>query len=321
MTVDKTFVNAMCISRQKYLLGKDKLARLLDCADFDEAFRMLGEMGFGEGDFAPMDYERLLLGEQVKLYDFVRSYSPTEAIKAFLLAPKDFYNAEYLVRSAHVALPDLPLVAGTVSVDRVKKGVAGAYHLLPAYLVAPIREAEALFERGVATGVAVSTVFARALYAHLLSVCKGRRVRGYVQWQIDAKNVSIALRSATKADIESMYIEGGLLSLDSLVLLEKGERTAIDRRFTGTDYADVVRLAVDAKEHGMPLVAYENAVDSAFLLSLYPERYSCEGDAPFLLYYGYKTNDIQNVRLILAGKLAGADKEDIKARLRVSYGE
>ena len=142
-----------------------------------------------------------------------------------------------------------------------------------------------------------------------------------MQWQIDAKNVSIALRSATRAEIESMYIEGGKLSLDSLVLLQKGERTAIDRRFTGTEYADVVRLALEAREHGLPLVAYENAVDSAFLRSLYAERYSCEGDAPFLLYYGYKTNDIQNVRIILAGKLACADKDKIKARLRVCYGE
>lgn len=321
MSVDKTFVNAMCISRQKYLLGKDKLARLLECADFDEAFRMVQEYGFGEGDVAPSEYERVLLAEQVKLYDFVRSYAPTEAIKTFLLAPKDCYNAEYLLRRAHVSLPDLPLVAGTVSVDRIKKGVQGAYNLLPSYLVEPVKEAEALFERGQATGVAVSTVFARALYAHLLSVCKGRRIRGYVQWQIDAKNVSVALRSGSRAEIENMYIEGGLVALDSLLLLQKGERTAIERRFTGTEYAEVVRLALEAKEHGLPLIAYENAVDSAFLRSLYAERYSCEGDAPFLLYFGYKTNDIQNVRLILAGKLARADKDSIKARLRVSYGE
>lgn len=321
MSVDKTFVNAMCISRQKNLLGKDKLARLLECADFDETIRMLGEYGFGEGDAVSADYEHLLLSEQTKLYDFVRSYAPTDAIGAFLLAPKDFYNAEYLLRAAHVTLPELPLVAGTVSVDRVKKGIAGAYNLLPTWLVEPVKEAEALFERGTATGVAVSTVFTRAMYAYLLSVCKGRRVRGYVQWQIDAKNVSIALRSANRAEIESMYIEGGKVSLDSLVLLGKGERTAIDRRFAGTDYTEVVRLALDAKERKLPLVAYENAVDSAFLRSLYPERYSCEGDAPFLLYFGYKANDIANVRLILAGKLAGADKENIKARLRVSYGE
>jgi vacuolar-type H+-ATPase subunit C/Vma6 len=237
------------------------------------------------------------------------------------LAPKDFYNAEYLLRQCYKALPDLPLVEGEVPLERIKKGLDGAYNLLPSYLVAPIKEASALFERESASGVEISTVFTRALYAHLADVCKSRRVRGYVVWQIDAKNISVALRSATRADLERMWIEGGKVSFDSLLLLQKGERTSLDRRFIGTEYVDVVRAALDAKEKGLPLIAYENAVDSAFLRSLYPERYSSEGVAPFLLYFGYVSNDIANVRVVLAGKLAKADKESIKARLRVCYGE
>ena len=82
-----------------------------------------------------------------------------------------------------------------------------------------------------------------------------------------------------------------------------------------------VAAAVEAKEQRLPLIAYENAVDSAFLRSLYPHRYDSEGVAPFLLYFGYRTNDIANVRIVLAAKLAGADKDSIKTRLRVSYGE
>lgn len=321
MSVDKTFVNAMCISRQKNLLGKDKLTRLLEAADFEEAYRMLAEFGFGEGDVPSAEYERLLAGEQRKLYDFVRTYAPTEDIKAYCLVPRDCYNAEYLVRAAYVSLSDVVNQAGEVPLDRMKKGVQGAYHLLPEWLVPPVKEAQAMFERGDATGVAVSTVFARAQYAHLLSVCRRAPVKRYVQWQIDTKNISVALRSANRAELESMWIEGGQVSFDSLLLLHKGERTAVERRFLQTDYTEVVRLALEAKDKHLPLVAYENAVDSAFLRSLLPMRYSSEGVAPFLLYYGYKTNDIANVRVLLAGKLAGADKDTIKARMRVSYGE
>ena len=321
MNVDKTFVNAMCISRQKSLLGKDKFARLLEASDFEEAFRMLSEFGFGEGDVAPAEYERMLYAEQAKLLAFVRSYAPTEAIKAFCLAPRDGYNAEYLLRQAYVSLPEVALQEGTVPVERIKKGVAGAYNVLPEWLVTPVKEVQAMFERGDATGVGVSTVFSRALYAYLLTVCRDRRTRGYVRWQIDTKNIAVALRSASRTELESMWIEGGKLSLDTLRLLQKGERTAADRRFMQTDYTEVVRAAVEAKEKGLPLVAYERAVDSAFLRSLLPERYSSEGVAPFLLYYGYKTNDIANVRVILAGKLARAERDSIRDRMRVSYGE
>ena len=321
MSVDKTFVNAMCISRQKYLLGKEKINRLLDAASFEEAFRMLGEFGFGESDVAPLDSERLLFSETVALSSFVATYAPTDEVKAFCLAPRDYLNAEYLLRRQRVGLPDVQLAHGLIPLDRLQKGIDGAYNLLPSSLAAAVKEASALFDRGAATGVAVSTLFTRAMYAYLLTTCRSRRVKGYVQWQIDAKNLSIALRSATRQELESMWIEGGKVSFDSLLLLQKGDRSALDRRFYGTDYSEVVRLALDARQNGRPLVAYENAVDSAFLRSLLPERYSVEGLAPFLLYFGYKTNDVFNVRVVLAGKLAGADKDTIKARLRVSYGE
>lgn len=321
MSIDKTFVNAMCISRQKYLLGKDKLARLMEAASFEEAYHMLGEMGFGEGNADPALYQQMLVAEQAKLHDFVRAYAPTEAIKAYCLAPRDFYNAEYAVRQQYLSLPDPSPVDGTISFERIRKGVSGAYNVLPPWLVAPIKQASALFERGEATGVAVSTIFLRAQYEYLLSECRRAPMRRYVQWQIDTKNISVALRASTRSELESMWIEGGQLSFDTLLLLQKGDRTAVNRRFMQTDYTQAVHAAVEAKEQQQPLIAYENAVDSAFLRSLYPHRYDSEGVAPFLLYFGYRTNDIANVRIVLAAKAAGADKESIKSRLRVSYGE
>lgn len=322
MSIDRTFVNAMCISRQKSLLGKEKIARLLDAASFDEAYRMLGEMGFGDVDsVSAAEYEQVLLAEQMKLYDFVRAYAPTDAIRAYCLAPRDAYNAEYLVRQAYVTLPEARLVPGEVPMERLRKGIDGSYQVLPAWLVTPIRESQAMFERGDATGVAVSTVFLRALYDYLLAVCRFGQMRRFVQWQIDTKNISVALRAGKLSELEAMWIEGGQISLASLVLLLKRDGTAVSRRFMQTDYSAVIRAAMDAKEQNKPLVAYENAVDSEFLRSLLPQKYSCEGVEPFLLYFGYRANDIANVRVVLAAKLAGADKDSIKARLRVSYGE
>ena len=138
MSVDKTFVNAMCISRQKYLLGKEKINRLLDAASFEEAFRMLCEFGFGESDVAPLDYERLLFSETVALSSFVATYAPTDEVKAFCLAPRDYLNAEYLLRRQRVGLPDVQLAHGLIPLDRLQKGIDGAYNLLPSSLAAAV---------------------------------------------------------------------------------------------------------------------------------------------------------------------------------------
>ena len=117
-----------------------------------------------------------------------------------------------------------------------------------------------------------------------------------------------------------MAIAGGKYDMDDLRVVFGGDRTAIERRFAFSDYSEVVREALDAKEAGKPLVAYERISDSALLASLYPRRYESEGLVPFLLYYAYKTNEIANVRILMAGKIAGVDKEVVKERLRLGYG-
>lgn len=313
------FVNAMCISRQKDLLTKDKLLRAAEAADAKEAFRLLREAGFGEGDAPYTDYERLLAEQDNELVTFVKQFAPNEQVAAFCLAPRDFANAECLVRSAKTAWKGV-VGEGTIRLDTLQKGVDGEYNLLPDYMVGCVREAVTMFDMGTATGVGISTLFARALYAHLLAVCTRRPLRRYVQWQIDIKNIAVALRSATWAEVQAMAIEGGRVDRDDLRVLFGGDRTAIERRFAFSDYAQVVLEALAAKEAHRPLVVFERMADSALLLSLYPRRYDSEGPVPFLLYYAYKTNEIANVRIVMAGKMAGVDSDTIKERLRLSYG-
>lgn len=316
--LDQMFVNAMCISRQKDLLGKDKLLRVLDAPDGKEAFRMLREAGFGDGDVEFGQYESLLASEDSDLAAFVKQFAPTEQALAFCLAPRDFANAECLVRSAKTSWKGV-MGEGSVRLDVLQKGVDGEYNVLPDYLVDCVREAVSSFDMGTATGVSISTLFARALYAYLLRVCKGK-LKPYVQWQIDVKNIAVALRSSTWQDVAAMAIEGGRVTKDDLKVLFGADRTAIERRFAFSRYAEVVDEALKAKEAGKPMVAFERIADSALLSSLYPRRYESEGIVPFLLYYAYKTNEIANVRIILAGKTAGVDKEIIKERLRLGYG-
>ena len=317
--MDTTFVNAMCISRQKDLLSKDKLLRAAEAADAKEAYRLLREAGFGEGDASYAEYENVLAAQDNELVAFVKQFAPNKQVERFCLAPRDFANAECLVRSAKTAWKGV-VGEGTVRLDVLQKGVDGEFNLLPDYLVGCVRESLTMFDMGTATGVNISTLFARGLYAHLSNVCTQRRLRRYVQWQIDVKNIAVALRASTWQEVQAMAIDGGKVSIDDLRVLFGGDRTAIERRFAFSDYAQVVLSALAAKEAKRPLIVFERMADSALLMSLYPHRYDSEGLVPFLLYYAYKTNEIANVRIVMAGKMAGVDGDVIKERLRLSYG-
>ena len=47
--VDSFFSNARAVSQENYLLGKDRLYRMIDCETAEEAYKILLESGFGNG--------------------------------------------------------------------------------------------------------------------------------------------------------------------------------------------------------------------------------------------------------------------------------
>lgn len=319
MGKDVIYTNGVIAVREKNLL-KDRLFRLCEGKP-EDAFRTLLESGYGSGAEAESfyDFERLTEAEERALDDFIREYSPSEAEKVYLLAPRDFHNAKAILKAQYLGsdagkmlAPDGLIPAGEIS-DCVK---SGELDRLGTELAGAVREASELLKEEGASGAELGGIFERALYKRLsAAVSKNAVLKKLLTAKADMTNVLTALRSADPAYAKKLYVTGGRLTEKQLSALFEGDEKAL-RGLDRTPYGDFLKKCLDAKSAGLPLTEAERERDS-FETDFFAERrYDLERNQPFLYYVFRRRAENANVRIIFVCLLAGMKEQDIKRRLR-----
>ena len=311
-----TFSNGIIKSLERELLTSAALMRIIDEPDYKSACAALKEQGFGKGVSAD-DAEQLFVAETLALDDFAREFSPGREYSEFCLSGIDFYNAERYLRSEYIK--GFPFVqTRTGLVKDIPAAIEKGGKDLPEEIKKAYAQGKELFENGKATGAEISSIFLKAKYSRLLKKCGGELGK-FVKNEIDAKNVSTALRVKDAEDLETLFIGGGNLPKSDISFICTAEAEKVERKFAFTPFKGMIATAESEKSAGLPLVKFEAEADGFALRELKKRRYDTEGATPFILYYLYKSAEIKNARIIVAGKRAKASAEDIKRRLRTGY--
>ena len=323
MAKDIVFINGIVKSREKYLIGRNAFNQMADAANAGEAFSMLKERGFGgEGfsDASVSDYEKMIASEWQKYRDFLAEYSPSDNFTECLLCRNDFFNAECAVRRKELGLSDdIFTTDGVIEKGALVSAANGNYQLVPEHIAAPMKEAASLFESGEATGAKISTIFLKAYYAYMLKTVKGAAWKESVVFEIDSKNIATAIRYTDGKRAEEYFISGGKIAVKDLKEISEGNESKALDRLIRTPYRDLVRIGFEERKNGFSLTNFEKEAENFPMRMLKEKRFETEGVTPSLLYANYKINELKNVRLVIAMKIAGADKEEIKKRLRECY--
>ena len=162
-------------------------------------------------------------------------------------------------------------------------------------------------------------MFLNAYYTRMAAICPDKLVRKAISAEIDGKNVAVAMRSADAKTAREMRLAGGTLTDGEFTTLTGGDLRKIRSAFLYSPLRELVDAALDEKEKNAPLIGFERLAEGAFLKTLKQRRYETEGAVPYLLYAYYKRNELTNVRVVMAGKLCGAERERIRGRLREGY--
>lgn len=319
MQKDILFIDAACKSREKFLLGSDKYARLIDCDNYSDGLKMLREYNFGKSAAENADLSDVLYAEEEDLIAFIKEYAPKKGVHNYFLLPYDFLNAEALFKCKKLGLEEERYLTheGVLKIDDIKNALdgksSGVLEIDKAF-----KEAEMLFDNEEApTGALVDTVFARNLYGAMKRLIKDGRTLKFIEREIDLKNISVILRSESFDEYLSMKLPYGTLTEGQEKLLMEKNTEKILKAFKKTVFYDFLKKAFTTGENS--LREYEKAVDGYNLAKLKETRYFIKGTEPYLLYVGYRKADIKNVRLILSGLRSGVSKETVKAKLRESY--
>ncbi len=298
------YTNGVIAVKEKSLLG-EKLLRFAEMSA-EEVFRALTESGFGGGSEAKSvsDGELLCRAEEAVLDAFIREYAPSQAIKEYLFAPRDFHNLKALIKARLLGSDPAPMLAseGMRSVEELENLLeSGAY----------IKE---LPEN--ASGAEIGAALDKALYIHLFKACKGSPLlKKLLVGRVDRLNILTALRASDKEFAESLYLAGGKLKKETLGELFDGNGEALKR----TPYVPFYKSALSAKEAGKPFTEAERALDRFEAEYFGEHKYELAGKEPFLYYVFRRRAEIADVRILLVCLNAGLSEQEIKKRLRAIW--
>ena len=318
------YANARAKALESTLLNADRLKRILECENVEDAIKILAEINFGEGSLTSTDdFETLILIEQKKLNEFILNNCASTSFKNFMLLKNDFINAEGLIKAKYLKIEDSYLTGerGIFEVDKLKDIImTDEYKKLPKTLGEALLKCDEEFVSGKATGASIGTILYKALYSELYLQAKNdKNLLTIFKTQVDGVNISSALRTRNFNQAKEFFIEGGNLTLSDIKSLCEDSFDQLKLKFKFCENKEIVLSAIESAERNTPLSTAEKLIESFPVKFLSKQKYQTEGIIPFMLYCYYKIADLTNVRIILVGIKNKFSKEDIKSRLRDCY--
>jgi len=305
-------------------LGNAQLERLLSSADYDEALRLLVEMGWSDAQAG--DVEQLSISMLEQICTRLRAITPMSELTDCFLLRHDAQNLKTLFKARILDIkPEGLSRCGTIPLDSLRHAVTErSYKKLPAFLELVMETLEKQMALN-PDPMQIDVQIDRALYAELarrMKAVKSKPVKSYFAGKADLINAVSFLRlTAIKTqDIQfsDIMLPGGMLSQqDWQSIAERPEKLVP----AFVSYGPQVQRALgNAQQDHAALPALEKAADNWLLALFRPlrnEPFAVEVLIGWLLAH---EREAGAVRLIMAGKLNGFSQGAIRERLREAYG-
>lgn len=314
------------------IVGRERVARLLEAKSTEDAYRMLSEFGVPlvtDPESGAVLREATLLGILRNTYAHMAELAPQSDALLLWLCPYDCNNLKAAIKANARGIDPSSMLFdfGSVPADAIAKMAAHAdFSAFPDPLRHAAEEAAAEFSKTKNPQV-VDLILDRACYAEMSAAAvrsENGYVLGLVQTKADLTNLMMVIRilrmksgSAGKALLEAALVEGGSLSRETVVgFFRDGEEALWEQLRRNAHYSSLERAA--AATDGS-LAALERVADD-FLMEKIREAKYCLGGVEvmvaFLLAHEY---EVKNLRILLAGKEAGLSAATIRERIRESY--
>lgn len=320
------FMTAYIRAREGKLLTRERLGRMVEAPDFDEAARVLTECGYPElAGATDQQLEEAFYARRAAFLAEAERFCPEkELVEAFRLK-YDYHNAKTLVKAEGAGVESDAVLSrsGRVKPDVLREAfVEDSWRRIPAPLAAAIREAKTTLAR--TTNPQLSDiVLDKAYFAELLSLTEKLSedfYTVYVRLSIDVANLRSVVRCLRgrmdEGVLRAALIEGGNVSTGKILKRVYGENlTAV---FSDRTLARAAELGQRAME-GAPLAEFERECDNILSRYLKEAKMTSFGSDVAVAYLASLEGEIVAVRMVLLGKRSGLSPEKLRERLRDCY--
>lgn len=302
-------------------LDKSRIDRLLQASGLDEAERVLAEIGWPGG----RDWEAGAARHMQTACTLLKELATdVRMVDAFLIR-YDINNLKILLKARCLGQDSVALSpCGTVDPDVLARAVdERRYTHLPAVL----KETLDALEKRLAIDIDpmdIDVTLDKAHYRMVFSLLSGRQktVLAYFRMRVDLTNGAMALR-AMHAGKAAQFIQGLLIEGGSIPVKEwekayaKPEKLPLlFNRFGPVLYAAAVAAYISPDK----LAALEREADDGLLALYKPFRHAVDKDERLISYLLMREREAAAIRLIMAGKENGFDRDTMLERLRELYG-
>lgn len=321
---DYLFLSAALRSRERELLTRSHVDRMLHAASVAESAQVLHELGYPPFDPASEgELNEAIAQVRTATFRELEQKMPDKGILDVFKLKYDYHNLKTLIKSRGADVRHLLLDAGRVRAEEmaVKFQQTGKWDFLPAVPAAAAEEAARVLAE---TGDPQRSDFVldKAYFSELSSMAKATGcdfLIDYVRTLVDAANLRSIVRTLRMhragTFLQQVLFEGGAVSVDRILADVNDGVAALYR---ATPLAQAAELGQEAVGDGS-LTAFEKACDNAVLAKAASSRSVPFGPEVAIGYVVARENDFTSARIILTGLMAGLDADTIRERLRDSY--
>jgi len=325
-----SFICGFMAARDKYLLTRDRIDKMLESKTPDDAVRVLIELGYGdEAENTPaMEFESLLSRELEKTYSLILPYVPEKAYFEIFLYPSDYHNVKTLLKAEALGIKagKFLMETGSVSAGRLADLVHGRdFENMRTDMADGIRDALEVYSK-THDPQTIDLILDKACYRDMNLLAKELHcdfIKGYLALRIDFINLItfIRIREMDKPAgfFSKVFIEDGNIPEEVFEEgFEEPNEQFTDRLLPYGLQNVLMDSAQMIRETGRVTIL-EKLCDNYLMDYIREARYITYGIEPLIAYIAAKENEVKTVRIIMAGKLAGLPSELIRERVRDTY--
>lgn len=305
-------------------LHRAQLERLQAAHSFDEANRVLSDIGFATAD--TLDFQTATDLHIHKACELIRAISPNERVTDSFLLRYDVHNLKVLLKSRHLAQkPEFLSTCGTVAVEKLRHAVLEhTYAVLPQELRLAMQGLEkklaAKFDPSL-----IDTELDKALYRQVFENLREEKLPLAVQYfkaKVDLQNFIMLMRTKAMGKNAAFFgdiaLEGGDVPVSTYVkAFDESDRLTKLLKLYGVP---VYQAALSAAINSQKLPHMEKVADDYTYGLFKPHRYDSATLEMLIAYLLQKQREATDVRLIMAGKLNNFAPEAISERVRELHG-
>jgi V/A-type H+-transporting ATPase subunit C len=304
---------------------------MIDAKTPEEALKVITDAGYGysgEEVSTPFHYEKLLKDEQKKVYDYLEEIAPEPEIFTLFLLKNDYHNIKVLLKGEFSGSTDetLLLKSGTIPLPVLKTSISNRMLTeLPDIMAKGIEDCIDTYGR-TADPQVIDIILDKACYSNMREKAEtsGKDfLKKLIEIYIDLANIKILIRlkalDKSLDFLQKVVLSGGSIPQEVYIECLNEPFEKIIEKFKLTPYHILCEEGINSYLATNSPSRFEKLSDDFIMSFIKKSKYLTLGIEPLVGYLIGKQTEIQNVRIIMVGKINNINNDVIRERLREIY--